>query len=186
MALSHHPTGRTEENLVILGHVGWCPRQGSKWAPLKHGSKKIPFPQTCSVLVCAKCSVVCTRIQRYIPICTNVTGLEETTWPKLNNTTRAYSHRFKAHTFFQEHTFSQSPYTWKLFPSCAGYSASISSSGTRYEEKTVAKNVAVHVNIFSITQHRPAGMGGDHEEKTDRTEGQLSKPGTPGYGEEEA
>jgi len=23
MALSHHPTGRTEENLVILGHVGW-------------------------------------------------------------------------------------------------------------------------------------------------------------------
>jgi hypothetical protein len=28
-------------------------------------------------------------------------------------------------------------------------------------------------------------MGEDHEEKPDRTVGQLSKPGTPGYGKEE-
>jgi len=62
-ALSHHPTGRTEENLVILGHVGWCPRQGSKRAPLKHGSEEIPFPQTCSVLVCGTYSVACISIQ---------------------------------------------------------------------------------------------------------------------------
>jgi hypothetical protein len=145
MALSHHRTGRTEGNLVILGHVGWCSRQGSKRAPLKHGSEEISFPQTCSVLVCGTYSVVSIRIQRYTYNCTIITGFQETTWLKLNNTTRANSHRFKANTFFQAQTFSQSPYTWKLFPSCAGYSASTSSSGTRYEEKTVDKNVAVHV-----------------------------------------
>jgi hypothetical protein len=104
-ALSYHPTGRTDENFVILGHVGWCPRQGSKRAPLKHGSEEIPFPQTCSVLVCGTYSVVCISIQRYTSNCTIVAGFEETARLKLNNTTRAYPYRFKAHIF------SRSPFT---------------------------------------------------------------------------
>jgi hypothetical protein len=46
MALCHHLPPRTEKNPVILGHVGWFPRQGSKRAPLKHGSEELQFPQT--------------------------------------------------------------------------------------------------------------------------------------------
>ena len=79
MALSHHPSGRTEEKPVLLGHVGWCPRQGSKRAPLKLGSEELPFPQTCSVLVYGTYNVVCIRIQRYTFNRTIKTGFQETT-----------------------------------------------------------------------------------------------------------
>lgn len=78
MALSHHPTGRTEENLVILGHVGRCTCQDSKRAPLKHGSEETPFPQACFVLVCVTYSAASIRIQRYTSKCTIITGFEET------------------------------------------------------------------------------------------------------------